>query len=143
MAVGFRILPRGRQVDADAVARFGELTTEDVSLLLARAKCEDVTSTLEPDGWEGLVLGCDSVLELDGETLGKPGDAGVILPLLIAYGIATAVQIPQLRFQGIVALGGIFITGQLLLQTLLQFALMKPTILTYPQVEVHVSQCAQ
>jgi len=54
---------------------------EDVALLLARAKCEAVASLLAgdscpqdaPDG--ALVLGCDSVLELDGEVYGKPADA--------------------------------------------------------------------
>jgi septum formation protein len=65
----------------DAVSRFGDLAPQDVALLLARAKCEavakrladDVTSPEEaPVG--ALVLGCDSVLELDGEVHGKPAD---------------------------------------------------------------------
>lgn len=43
-----------------------------MALLLARAKCEDVASTF-PD--TDLVLGCDSVLELDDEVHGKPADA--------------------------------------------------------------------
>jgi len=43
----------------------------DAVLLLARAKAEDVAGR-QP---EALVLGCDSMLELDGEALGKPGDA--------------------------------------------------------------------
>lgn len=55
------------------------LTPSDVALLLARAKCEDVASRLSwglghqdvPD--ESLVLGCDSVLEIDGVAYGKPG----------------------------------------------------------------------
>jgi septum formation protein len=63
-------------VDEDAeVARatetLGELAAEDVALLLARAKCEAVTSEVDDDT---LVLGCDSVLELDGEVHGKPAD---------------------------------------------------------------------
>ena len=62
-------------VTAEAVARFGDLATEDIALLLARAKCEDVSSRRDRDGWEGIVLGCDSVLELDGATYGKPADA--------------------------------------------------------------------
>ncbi|MDO5629895.1 MAG: Maf family protein [Mobilicoccus sp.] len=60
---------------ADAVERFGELGSDDVALLLARAKCEQVAAALDDDAWEGLVLGCDSVLELDGVTYGKPADA--------------------------------------------------------------------
>lgn len=50
----------------------GPLAAENIALLLARAKCEDVASKTEAPG---LVLGCDSVLELDGETHGKPADA--------------------------------------------------------------------
>jgi septum formation protein len=51
---------------------------EDVALVLAKAKAEDVAARLDdfdelPDG--ALVLGCDSVLELDGEVHGKPADA--------------------------------------------------------------------
>ena len=63
-----------------AVAQFGELAPEDVALALARAKCEAVTSRLAsedcPDAAPtgALVLGCDSVLELDGELHGKPAD---------------------------------------------------------------------
>ena len=61
------------------------LEAADVALLLARAKAEDVVTALEIDSAEGgtdaeeddgiLVLGCDSVLELDGEVHGKPADA--------------------------------------------------------------------
>lgn len=55
---------------------FGDLGAEDVALLLARAKCEAVAATLgEEDVHPGLVLGCDSVLELDDEVHGKPADA--------------------------------------------------------------------
>ena len=64
-----------------AVSQFGELAPEDVALALSRAKCEAVSSRLAgedcpdtaPSG--ALVLGCDSVLELDGELHGKPADA--------------------------------------------------------------------
>ena len=77
------------------------LEAADVALLLARAKAEDVVAALDDDldgdldeaGADGagevddtvaddateadgiLVLGCDSVLELDGEVHGKPPDA--------------------------------------------------------------------
>jgi septum formation protein len=63
-----------------AVSRFGELTPEDVALVLARAKCEAVMRRLDGDSCPAdapvgvLVLGCDSVLELDGEVHGKPAD---------------------------------------------------------------------
>jgi septum formation protein len=64
-------------VDEDAeVARAGVTAPEDVALLLARAKAEDVAAGEDlPD--DALVLGCDSVLDLDGEALGKPGDPAV------------------------------------------------------------------
>lgn len=64
----------------EAVSRYGELAPGDVALVLARAKCEAVTRRLNgddcpPDAPVGaLVLGCDSVLELDGEVHGKPAD---------------------------------------------------------------------
>lgn len=61
-------------VDEDAVlaaatAQHGALTAADTALLLARAKSEAVRVEDE------LVLGCDSVLELNGWTHGKPADA--------------------------------------------------------------------
>jgi septum formation protein len=71
-------------VDEDAVvARYGVTDAEDVALVLARAKAEDVAERWEdalPDGEDApedgvLVLGCDSVLELDGQVHGKPADA--------------------------------------------------------------------
>ncbi len=45
-------------------------------LVLARAKCEAVAATVRrASSSDTLVLGCDSLLELDGEALGKPVDA--------------------------------------------------------------------
>ena len=93
-------------VVAAAEAGQGRLAATDVALLLARAKAEDVVAALEHDaadvdhgggevdgeggpetGDDGahrdapgdgglIVLGCDSVLELDGQVHGKPADAG-------------------------------------------------------------------
>jgi septum formation protein len=57
---------------AAAQERFGSLEPVDVPLLLARAKCEAVAADLSTSA---VVLGCDSVLELDGEVHGKPVDA--------------------------------------------------------------------
>jgi septum formation protein len=61
------------EVDEDAVTAraretYGELAAEDVALLLARAKAEDVAGQVA----HAVVVGCDSVLELDGEVHGKP-----------------------------------------------------------------------
>jgi len=63
---------------AAAEARFGALEPADAVLLLAQAKVEDVSRNL-PDELEDaddlLLLGCDSMLELDGQIHGKPADA--------------------------------------------------------------------
>ena len=86
LAAGVEALVRVSSVDEDAVvaaaeARHGPLAAADVALLLARAKAEDVLAGLERDDAvdaldvDVLVLGCDSVLELDGEVHGKPVDA--------------------------------------------------------------------
>jgi septum formation protein len=47
------------------------LPPADVAQRLAELKCHAVADQV---GRGSLVLGCDSVLELDGEALGKPGD---------------------------------------------------------------------
>jgi septum formation protein len=72
-AAGLAPVVRVSAVDEDGeVRRAGVSDPEDVVLLLARAKAEDVAGAADlPDG--ALVLGCDSVLDLDGEALGKPG----------------------------------------------------------------------
>ena len=64
-------------VDEDAVVeRCGVTDAVDVALVLAKAKAEAVAARDDlPDG--AVVLGCDSVLELDGEVHGKPGTADV------------------------------------------------------------------
>ncbi|WP_134772651.1 Maf family protein [Ornithinimicrobium flavum] len=54
--------------------RQADLGPADVALTLAQAKCEDVVRGHDP---AALVLGCDSVLELDGEVHGKPGSSQV------------------------------------------------------------------
>lgn len=74
---------------AEAAARFGgELAADETALFLARAKAEDVATRLvqaltsESGDLPGVspadvavVVGCDSVLEFEGRTLGKPSDA--------------------------------------------------------------------
>lgn len=51
----------------------GRLTPDDAVLTLARAKAEHVAR--QPGVHGDVVLGCDSMLELDGRLLGKPRDA--------------------------------------------------------------------
>jgi septum formation protein len=58
----------------DAAAARGPLSVADAVLHLARAKAEAVVGT--PAAREaGVVVGCDSLLDLDGEAMGKPGSA--------------------------------------------------------------------
>jgi septum formation protein len=74
-AAGIDPVVRASAVDEDAVvARHGVTAAEDVALVLARAKAEDVAARLRKTAG-ALVVGCDSVLELDGEVYGKPGTA--------------------------------------------------------------------
>ncbi|MER6181265.1 MULTISPECIES: nucleoside triphosphate pyrophosphatase [unclassified Streptomyces] len=56
-------------VDEDAVTA---PTPADLALALAEAKASVVSAKPEVKG--ALVIGCDSVLDLDGEALGKPAD---------------------------------------------------------------------
>ncbi|MBD8078070.1 Maf family nucleotide pyrophosphatase [Cellulosimicrobium arenosum] len=90
-SAGVEPLVRVSGVDEDAVLRsaadrFGELAPVDAVLVLAQAKAEEVARVLEAeadDDGDGdgsdreptLLVGCDSMLELDGEVLGKPTDA--------------------------------------------------------------------
>lgn len=84
VAAGLAPLVAVSAVDEDAVLaaareRFGDLEPADAVLVLAQAKAEDVARRLddvEVEGWDDdedvVVLGCDSMLELDGQVLGKP-----------------------------------------------------------------------
>jgi len=55
---------------AGAVSQHGAQSPAQTAQLLARAKAEDVAQSEHPAGT--LVLGCDSVFELDGTAYGKP-----------------------------------------------------------------------
>ncbi|MFE6780419.1 Maf family protein [Streptomyces sp. NPDC057702] len=57
-------------VDEDALSAD---TPARLALLLAEAKARAVAE--RPEAADALVVGCDSVLELDGQALGKPADA--------------------------------------------------------------------
>ena len=58
-------------VDED---QLGDLPPAELALQLAELKCAAVAGRDELPG-DALVLGCDSVLELDGAALGKPANA--------------------------------------------------------------------
>lgn len=53
----------------------GPVAPEDVVLALARAKAHDVAARLAGSGDDVVVIGCDSMLEMDGQVHGKPASA--------------------------------------------------------------------
>lgn len=74
------------RVDEDAAlaaarVRFGALEPADAVLVLAQAKADDVAHSLTDiapeldDADDLVVVGCDSMLEIDGQIVGKPVDA--------------------------------------------------------------------
>ncbi|HET7389008.1 MAG TPA: Maf family protein [Nocardioidaceae bacterium] len=63
-------------VDESVVPSDGTLDPAEFACRLAALKAEAVSDRLERDGDRArFVLGCDSVLELDGRIFGKPADA--------------------------------------------------------------------
>jgi septum formation protein len=55
-------------IDEDA---FSAKSTEDLTAVLASAKASAVAASLD----DGIVIGCDSMLDLDGRAYGKPADS--------------------------------------------------------------------
>ncbi|WP_420750751.1 Maf family protein [Rhodococcus sp. O3] len=79
-AAGVEPLVRVSGVDEDAiVASLGPDTAPEVVVTeLARAKAADVVPRLSGDGVDdAVVVGCDSMLHIDGRLQGKPGTAEV------------------------------------------------------------------
>ena len=81
---GIEPLTHSPDVDEDAVAalaaaaRGADLPPTELVLLLARAKAADVAHKLASEGlFDGIVIGGDSMFELDGAVLGKPYTAEV------------------------------------------------------------------
>jgi len=69
-------------VDEDAVAARAQAmgliqSPQDLVLLLAKAKAEAVVS--HPDARNAIIIGCDSALEFQGQTLGKPHEPEVAI----------------------------------------------------------------
>jgi septum formation protein len=83
VAAGIEPLVAVSGVDEDAALaaareRFGDLEPADAVLVLAQAKAQDVAENLPDelaDAGDLVVVGCDSMLEIDGQILGKPVDA--------------------------------------------------------------------
>lgn len=67
------IIPSG--VDEEQIInRYDVAHPADVALRLAQAKCESVAAQSDLPG-DAIVVGCDSLLDLEGRSLGKPSDA--------------------------------------------------------------------
>lgn len=66
-----RVIVSGVDEDALEEALGSDATPHDLCLVLAQAKARAVAGLAEAAG--SLIVGCDSVLELDGRALGKPG----------------------------------------------------------------------
>jgi septum formation protein len=73
------ISPGVDEDEVDAVGRAEGLITNTSEMvgLLSRAKAEAVMH--RPEAADGVIIGCDSSLEFDGETLGKPLQADIAL----------------------------------------------------------------
>jgi septum formation protein len=78
-AVGVEPVLLASNVDEEAaVAAAGELTPEEMVLLLARLKAEAVVGrTVDGEAIDGFILGGDSAFELDGVVYGKPHEPEV------------------------------------------------------------------
>lgn len=77
-AAGIAFTVQVSEVDEDAITEAHPLAgPAEIALLLAHAKAEDVAA--RPDAAGALVLGCDSVFELDGAAYGKPYEPGVAM----------------------------------------------------------------
>jgi septum formation protein len=68
-------------MDVDESRRAGE-TVEAMVLRLAEAKARTVVASLKSPNETTLVVGADTVVDLDGEVLGKPGSARVAAEML-------------------------------------------------------------
>lgn len=73
IAAGIEAIVIVSDVDEDALLAGASFAPADAVLELARAKARDVAHRKDTPA-DAVVLGCDSMLEFDGQILGKPGD---------------------------------------------------------------------
>lgn len=67
-------------VDEDALlAELGEVPSAEVVTALARAKAKAVAEAVASSVADAVVVGCDSMLLVDGELVGKPGTAAATI----------------------------------------------------------------
>lgn len=83
-------------VDEDAISA---ATTDDLVAALATAKAQSVAASPRAAGAD-LIVGCDSLLDLDGQSLGKPADR----------------EAAALRWQEMRGHSGVLMTGHCVLQ---------------------------
>lgn len=69
------VVVSGVDEDAVAAALGPDASPRDVVCALARAKAERVASELDDVAADCVVIGCDSMLSIDGRLCGKPGSA--------------------------------------------------------------------
>ena len=70
---GIEPILRAPEVDEEQLARGAHaLSPGELVLLLAQAKAADVAASLVAEGFEGRVIGGDSMFALDGRVYGKP-----------------------------------------------------------------------
>ncbi|GEL19708.1 Maf family protein [Pseudonocardia asaccharolytica] len=75
-AAGLDPLVERSDVDEDALlATMPEATTGELVTMLAGAKATTVARQIAGDHPDALVIGCDSMLHIDGTSVGKPADA--------------------------------------------------------------------
>lgn len=90
VGISFEVVVSGVDEDAalaaaqeDAYAKgLGDISPAQTALLLAQAKARTVAALPQCAG--AIVLGCDSVFELDGQPYGKPGSAEAALERITA-----------------------------------------------------------
>jgi septum formation protein len=79
-AAGVDPVVRVSGVDEDALATaLPNATPAELVTALARAKADAVTKDIAAEHPDAVVVGCDSMLHVGGELVGKPGCAGVAL----------------------------------------------------------------
>ncbi|MGB6161201.1 MAG: Maf family protein [Pseudonocardiaceae bacterium] len=77
-AAGVDPVVRVSGVDEDAlVATLPEVTPAELVTALARAKADAVVADITEEHPDAVIIGCDSMLHIGGELVGKPGTADV------------------------------------------------------------------
>jgi septum formation protein len=73
-AAGVEPLVRVSGVDEDAItASLGDVRPEELVAALAEAKARAVLPEIAADHPDAVIVGCDSMLAIDGDLVGKPG----------------------------------------------------------------------